>query len=193
MTIRSHAGPHDGAARVGTAYSAMTDGPANLFVAAIPEEVPAAQIGHPIPNYALDLEQLSRSGRAALADARCIAWRYLVVDAAKLSLVEVPEEVESEPELIVSHGLVRNLARTARLAERVAEPDRDYEPRILDLDLIGESVLWMHDGARPDTDLFFSLRPTPHRLKPVALFRRLGAAASRKLAAMATAGSEGGG
>lgn len=193
MGIKAESGPQDGEALVGNAFSAMTEGPANLFKAEFGGADPAARIRRPIPIFAVDLERLYQSGASALRDARRTGWRYLVEHEAGLDAVDLPESEDPQPEILAGGGIADNLARSARMAERIADERVNYEPRILDLNLIGDSVLWLHDASDPGADRFVSLRGTPHALKPEAMFRRLQIEAGRKLNAMAVAGDESGG
>ncbi len=197
MSIRAPSGPAAGKAMVGKAFSAMTEGPADIFKssesAPAARAEPAATIREPIPIYAVDLKRLAESGVAALKDARQTGWRYLVEHKQGLDVVDLPSGGKAGPELVAGAPVAENLVRSGRKAERIAEPEVDYEPRILDLNLIGNSVLWLHNAERPEQDRFVSLADNPSELKPEALISRIRNAAIRKLGAMENAGDEGGG
>jgi hypothetical protein len=194
MSIRAPSGPEAGKAKVGKAFSAMTGGPADIFKSSeSAQAAPAATIREPIPIYAVDLEALAESAVAALKDARRTGWRYLVEHEKGLDVVDLPDGAKAEPELVAGAPVAENLVRSGRMAERIAEPEVDYQARILDLNLIGNSVLWLHNEQRPEQDRFVSLADNPSELKPEALIGRIRNAAIRKLGAMASAGDEGGG
>jgi hypothetical protein len=191
MAISIDAGPSGGAAKASRAFSAMSHRP----VAA--EDVQAggasARVNQPLPIFAPDLARLRDEGAAALADAPRTGWRYLVGHKAGLAVVDLPEAEQSQPRLLADPGLGARLARSGRKAERAADPGANYEARILDLNLIGNSVLWLRHQNDQSGDLFVSLGETPKVLDPKTMFRQLQGAAARKLTALKSAGSEGGG
>lgn len=193
MAIKAARGPASGTAAVGSAFSAMTPGPADLFRSEAGGAAADANIRKPIPIYSVDLEQLCESGIKSLKEARRTGWRYVIEHDNGLEVVDLPAGADAEPELLAGGALGQNLARSGRKAARIAEDGVDYQPRILDLNLIGNSVLWLHSAKRPSRDRFISLAANPSELKPDALIRRIRNAAERKLNAMAGAGDEGGG
>lgn len=193
MGINRQTGPEGGEARIAEAFSALTDGPANLFMAEAGGAEPAARVAQPVPIFALDLERLRDLGAEALREARRTGWRYIVEHPSGIEVMDLPEAGGGEPEMLAGGEVARNLVRTGRRAEALAEADADYEPRILDLNLIGNSVLWLHNRSNPGADRFVSLARVPRELDPKALLARLRAAAARKLAAMRGAAAEAGG
>jgi hypothetical protein len=193
MGINAQSGPDNGETQVGSAFSAMTEGPADLFKATAETGAPAARIRHPIPIFSVDLKRLWDEGVAAFDGARRKGWRYLVEHPGGVAVVDLAASGDRQPEMLGESDVADNLARSARKAQRIADADIDYEPRILDLNMIGDSVLWLHSARAPAHDVFISLSKTPTVLKPVALIERLRREAGRKVAAMAGAGREGGG
>lgn len=193
MGIKPETGPENGEALVGNAFSAMTEGPANLFESEAVGAAPAARILRPIPIFAIDLDRLYDEGAGALRHAWRKGWRYLVEHDDGMDVVDLPESGNRQPEMIAGGEVADNLVRSARKAERIAEAGPDYELRLLDLNLIGDSVLWLHDPSGAREERFVSLARTPRELKPEALVQRLRAEATRKLSAIASAGTEGGG
>lgn len=191
MAISIDAGPEGGAARARRAFAAMSHRPA--AVAHAQEGGAPAAVNRPIPIFAPDLERLRDDGAAALTDAPRTGWRYLVGHQAGLAVVDLPEGERSEPRLLADPGLGARLARSGRKAERAADPGGNYEARILDLNLIGNSVLWLRHQDDRAGDLFVSLSETPKLLDPKTMFRQLQGAAARKLVALKGAGSEAGG
>jgi hypothetical protein len=169
----------------------MTEGPAEIFRAESGTAI--ARVRAPIPIFTIDMKGLCERGAKALLDARNTGWRYLIEHPEGLHAVDLREGGHGHPTMLCGHEVGHNLARATRRAERLAEGSRSFEPRILDLNMIGNSVLWLHSAADPGSDRFISLSRTGRELKPVALIERLQRAAIRKLIAMAFAGREGGG
>lgn len=192
MAIKAGNGPANGDERVGNFFSAVTEGPANPFKTEA-GGAPAARLRKPVPIFALDMEMLRDTGPGALDQARRTGWRYLVDHPAGLDVIDLPEEPDGRPRMLVSSEIGGRLARSGNKAEKIAADNGEYEPRILDLNLIGNSVLWLHKPNEPDGDRFISLSGTPRELKSDALFRRLSVAAGRKLNAMKGTGKEAGG
>lgn len=171
----------------------MTDGPAGIFGLGTETDVPAARIRMPVPIFTVDLTDLQNEGMAGLDRARRTGWRYLVEHPAGLSALDLAEGGDRHPELLGGSDVALNLARSARKAERIANADADYEARILDLNMIGDSVLWLRDQSNTGKDRFISLSRTPKELKPQSLIERLRRQAGRKVMAMASAGRRAGG
>lgn len=193
MAILADNGPAGGEAKVGNTFSAVTEGPANLFAAEVGGAAPTATMRKPVPIFAVDLTRLRDAGAAALDEARRTGWRYLVEHEARLHAIDLPEGGEREPIVLAGDEISKNLAKAARKAAGIADPTIDYEPRILDLNLIGNSVLWLHSAGDPAADRFVSLAANPSEIKCEALLKRLQAAADRKLTALGGAGDEAGG
>lgn len=193
MGIKSIIGPRDGRARVGTAFSAMSDTPGDSLKAAEAGGDEGFLIRHPIPVFALDLKALSGSTGDALGSAHQVGWRYVIEHGAELGVVDLPEGGEGGAEMLSGGDIGTKLVRSARKAERIAKDKFDYEPRILDLNLLGNSVFWLHCAEMPDHDFFVSLRGRPIELDRDSLLKRLKFAADRKLAALDNAGEEAGG
>jgi len=193
MAFKISRGPPGGKAEIGKAFSAITDGPGDIFKAEDGGALDAAFVRRPIPVFAIDFETLTEAPVQALQKARRTGWRYVVEHGEGMNIVDLPIGSESDPELLSGTGLAGNLARSARKAARIADDRVDYEPRILDLNLIGDSVLWLHCAGKPAMDRFVSLRGRPHELKPEALIKRMQIAAARKLCAFQNADDEAGG
>ena len=193
MGIKAARGPAGGEEAVGIAYSAMTPGPESIFRSEEGGSAPGARIREPIPIYSVDLQILCEKGVESLSEARRTGWRYVIEHDSGLEVVDLPDEGDRAPELLAGGEVGENLAKSGRKAARIADGAVDYEPRILDLNLIGNSVLWLHSSKRPSKDRFISLANNPSELKPDALIKRIRNSAERKLSAMAGAGDEGGG
>ena len=199
MAISIDAGPKGGAADARRLVSAMShrqvSSATSLRAAAedAREGATPARVNQPMPVFAPDLARLRDDGAAALADAPRTGWRYLVDHPTGLAVVDLPEGERSQPRLLADPGLGARLARSGRKAERAADPNATYEARILDLNLIGNSVLWLRHQDDRSGDLFVSLSETPKLLDPKTMFRQLQSAAARKLVALKGAGSEAGG
>jgi hypothetical protein len=193
MGINPQAGPPGGEARIAEAFSALTDGPPNMFDAELGGGAPAAQIRRPLPIFSVDLGRLRDEGLDALAGATRTGWRYLIQHGSGMNVMDLPEGGGNAPEMLTGGGVADNLVRTGKTAERIARNDADYEPRILDLNLIGDSVLWLHSKDANVADRFVSLGAKPTEVGAAALVERLRTAAERKLTAMGAAGDEAGG
>jgi hypothetical protein len=193
MAIKAETGPAGGEALVRDAFTAMTPASPSLFKSEAGGEAPQARIRRPIPIFAVDLQRLCELGAGALEGAQRIGWRYLVEHGTNLDVVDLPEDRNRGPELLAGGAVGGNLARSGGKAEKITEAEIDYEPRILDLNLIGNSVLWLHNSERPSTDRFVSLADNPRELKPEALIKRLQSAAMRKLSVLSAATGEAGG
>jgi len=107
--------------------------------------------------------------------------------------MDLPEAGGQAPEMLAGADVADNLVRSGKAAEGVAERDTEYEARILDLNLIGDSVLWLHSKDSSSVDRFVSFGDAPKEIDPAALSKRLRTAANRKITAMDAAGDEAGG
>ncbi len=181
MAILKASGPDRGIEQVAVAFTAMTHGDGDIFQVG---SVPAAEILHPVGIFEVSLEKLWSEGITALHGARRIGWRYVVAFDSSLTALDLPEGPDHHPIMITNSDVAHNLIRAGRKAARMVGDKATYEPRILDLNMIGNSVLWLHDLAGQSTELFFSLSKTPRILNPASLMKRLQREAGRKLMAM---------
>lgn len=192
MAITRAAGPPDGLSRVAAALPAMPPSGLEGLEAGGAE---GPQISQPIATFAVDLEDMAQSGMGAIDRARQTGWRYLTKQGAELSLVDLPEREDGadEAELLISGEAGGQLAASGRLAEELARDGGDYEARILDLNLIGDSVLWLRARDLGEDDRFVSLGPEPHEIEGDQLVAKLERAAAAKLTSMRAAEGEAGG
>lgn len=183
MPIQPSAGPSKGEAIVEGLLAA------NLMRQAGANAIPA--ISKPLPVYALDLKALSSAAEPALRDARLIAWRYLVFTKRPAMVVDVSPA--GSIFLVQGGGVARNLAGACAAAEEALAEGADYEPRVLDVGLIGQPVLWLMslDPAHPDR--FVSLRQPSRELSRPALMKKLQRRAMARIPSVMTRGGEAGG
>lgn len=193
MGINPERGPDDGAEIVGNVFSAMTEGPADIFSAEAGGTGPAARIRRPLPIYSVDLRRLRDQGAKALETARRTGWRYIVEHGSRLNVIDLPEGGDRQPRILGAGEVGGNLTRSGRKSERIVEDEVDYEPRILDLNIIGDSVLWLHAPDPSMPDRFVSLAKGARELNAEALIKRIRTAAERKLTAMEGVTGEAGG
>lgn len=121
-----------------------------------------------IPIYAPRIGPRTRS----LRSARQIGWRYLVTNSDDVGAVDVATETGTEAQLVGQPEVAERLARAARLVEDAAGTDADdYEMRLLDLSMIGDSVLWL--ANRKGADRFFTYGEEPKEIDEEQIRRTL--------------------
>ncbi len=190
MAIVRAAGPVDGQARAGAEFAASRPRRERLELEAGGAE---ALIAQPIPTFSVEIATLAEAGLEALEAAHRTGWRYLAVSGDSLSLVDIPEQEDRSAELLTGSEAGGNLAASGRLAEELVRDAGEYEPRVLDLNLIGNSVLWLRARDAGDSDRFVTLGPEPHEIGGEELIGSLQRAAEEKLVSMRTAQGEAGG
>lgn len=185
MAIKSSRGPARGVERVGQALSALS-GDTSLGMAMAAESGGVAAqnlLSRPLPVYGADLESLrALAGREhGLEHLQRTGWRYLVLDDSDLQAADLVGR-RKQPTLHFGDDLAARIGEAGKLAEQTADERLDYEPRILDLGMLGASLLWLK-SKNPKADLFFTLDAAPYQVDRERLLRRLAVEAERKLAA----------
>lgn len=118
-----------------------------------PPPMPSA----PIPIYAPPL-----GDAASLAEAGQTGWRYIVANSDRVGAIDVNTGKRAKPELVCDASLAERLARATRLAAQRVGEEGDYELRLLDLSLVGDSLLWL--ANRAGADRFFTYAETPEEV-----------------------------
>jgi hypothetical protein len=183
--------PRDGADRVARtlgAFSAVTRGPGLLEAGGEP-----ARISEPIPIYAIGEPRTDSTPENLLSRARQVGWRYLVFQGNDLSVADIKPGRSDRPELIRSRELVDQIVDSGKLAQETVPREAGYQIRLLDLSILGESVLWLVSKGANSPDRFFGLSPSAHELEPAQFLRRMSGMEQKKAAAFsATLGESGG-
>jgi hypothetical protein len=192
MPIIPSDGPAGGEFRASSAFSAMGREVAPM----VEGEFGGGrqpQVTRPVPIYAIDILSVLKPGAGTLQNARRTGWRYLIDQGRGLAVVDLPEDDNGEAEMLIGEDVGRSLARSGNLAEEIADSAIDYEARILDLNLIGDSVLWLRSHDDEAFDRFITLGLHPHEVSYHALLEKIKAAAAAKLTAMEGTKGEAGG
>lgn len=182
MPIQPSVGPADGTAIVEALFAVRSMRAAKTN--------PARIALNPLPVFAPDLKALSFLAERALREARLVAWRYLVFKKRPAMVVDVTPAGSAY--LVEGGGVARNLAGACAAAEALAD-GADYEPRMLDVGLIGQPVLWLMSLDSREPDRFISLRQPFRELSRPALFKKLQRRAAARLPTVLVRGGEGGG
>lgn len=111
----------------------------------------------PIPIYAPPL-----GDAPSLAAAAQTGWRYLVTNSDRVGAIDVGTGKRARPELVCDASLAERLARAVRIAVRRVEGEGDYELRLLDLSLVGDSLIWL--ASRAGADRFFTYAEMPEEV-----------------------------
>lgn len=152
---------------------------------------PMPELVDPLPVFTVDVGKAS----PGLESAQQTGWRYLVVEAEAVGAVDIAEAGGSA-ELVADTSVAERLGRTARYAEdiaRTANPDIDYEARLLDLNLIGNSLFWLASPENPQADLFFDYGDEPALVTRDEAQRRIAEGIRVKLASWSNTSEEAGG
>jgi hypothetical protein len=122
-----------------------------------------------------------------------VGWRYLVFQGDTLNVADIKSERSDRPELIRSNDLVQQIVASGKLAEQKVGNTSDFSIRLLDLSILGQSVLWLASKKGDRADRFFSLSPNAQELNSNEFLRRMSEAEKQKAAAFATTLGESGG
>lgn len=124
-----------------------------------------AQLARPIPIFAP-----SSTPRASLKTARQTGWRYVVADSDRIGAIDIATDDAKGAQVIADPSVADRFGRALHAAANRLDDD-DYELRLLDLNLIGDSVLWLH---RPDKeDRFFALAGDHDEIAAAEIARRV--------------------
>jgi hypothetical protein len=171
---RTPRAPPDGTARVGRAVAS--------FLAVTPRQTLAAESGGeapkisaPIPIFGLGAPEEQSSPATLLARTKFLGWRYLVFADQSAHVADLRQQ-KGAPQITRGSDLANRIVDAGHFAEEAVQDDGEYEARLLDLSLLGRTLLWMKSGDPAKPDRFFSLGRTPKELKPEALLDELSTA-----------------
>jgi hypothetical protein len=150
-------------------------------------------ISEPIPIYSIGEPQRDSTPDTLLKRTHLVGWRYLVFQGDTLNVADIKSERSDRPELIRSNDLVQQIVASGKLAEQKVGNTSDFSIRLLDLSILGQSVLWLASKKGDRADRFFSLSPNAQELNPNEFLRRMSEAEKQKAAAFATTLGESGG
>jgi hypothetical protein len=185
--------PADGVERVGRAVSALAAFERPM-VAAYAAGGRAFDVSAPLPIYSLGKPDSSSKPSDLLDRARFVGWRYLVFGGPIAYVADLRQEgTAKKPKLVRSPELASNVLKAGRLAEKVINSDASYDVRLLDLDLLGHSALWLvsEDIAKPDH--FVSLGGKPREIDARQFLEEVSAAERAKAVTFASTSGESGG
>lgn len=131
------------------------------------------QLVAPLPVYSL-------SEHGSTFQPRQTGWRYLVVHSDNIGAVDVAIDHDGQPSLVADPDVAARIARAAGRAQEEADPEHDYELRLLDLSRFSSSVLWL--AALGGEDRFYSLSADPERLDVTDTLDEYAVAARRSAA-----------
>lgn len=183
--------PEDGPEQVGRAVAAFTAvgrGPGLLDA-----DGEAVNVSKPLPIYSIGKPQMDSRPTELLKRARRIGWRYLVFQGDSWNIADIKPAHSDRPELIRSDDLVQQVMASGKLAETLTADEADYSVRMLDLSILGQSVLWLVSSQPEKPDRFFSLSPTAKELDAADFLKRMSDAEKQKAQGFASARGESGG
>jgi hypothetical protein len=171
---RTPRAPPDGTARVGRAVAS--------FLAATPRQTLAAESGGeapkvsaPIPIFGLAAPDEQSSPATLLARTQFVGWRYLVFAGQSTHVADL-RQPKGAPQITRGGDLANRIVDAGHFAEEAVHDDGGYEARLLDLSLLGRTLLWMKSSDPAKPDRFFSLARMPKELEPKALMDELSTA-----------------
>jgi hypothetical protein len=182
--------PDDGAGRVArtvSAFSAVTRGPGVLEAGG-----DAIRVSEPIPIYGIGAPERNSAPDNLLDRVHRIGWRYLVFEGNEMHVADIKPDRSERPELLRSPKLVQQILETGKLAEAAAK-DAPYSIRLLDLSILGQSVLWLAGKGGNEPDRFFALSPVARELDAGEFLKQMSTVERQKAAAFASTLDESGG
>jgi len=192
--------PNDGASRVANAVRAFAGasrraapgGELSFDIDRSPDEAGGAalKMAEPLPIYAVDPRIEADDPLAAAART---GSRYLIFGVNDVHVADLPDDDFATPDLINSADLASRIVAASKLADGKIDKDKGYQARILDLNLLGNSVLWLKSDADDAPDRFFSLDKKPREIPASTLLPRITHAAQEKRMGLATGHDEAGG
>jgi hypothetical protein len=182
--------PDDGAGRVARMVSSFKA--VNRDLALLEAGGTAMNVSEPIPIYGIGQPQSDSQPSNLLDRVHRVGWRYLVFEGNDMHVADIKPDASDRPELIRSPKLVQQIVKTGRFAEAVADSTH-YNIRLLDLSILGQSVLWLASKKGGDPDRFFALSPEARELNAGDFLKQMSAAERQKAAAYASTSDESGG
>jgi hypothetical protein len=182
--------PDDGAGRVARMVSSFKS--VNRDLGLLEAGGDAMRVSEPIPIYGIGQPQSNSQPSNLLDRVHRVGWRYLVFQGNDMHVADIKPDAGDRPELIRSPKLVQQIVKTGRLAEAVADYSH-YNIRLLDLSILGQSVLWLAGKDSGDRDRFFALSPEARELDASDFLKQMSTAERQKAAAFASSSDESGG
>lgn len=182
--------PGDGARRVARTVSALSA--VNLAPGVLEAGGEAIRVSEPIPIYGIGAPRLDSKPTNLLDRVHRIGWRYLVFEGNEMHVADIKPERSERPELIRSSSLVEQILNTGKLAQAAVD-GVPYSIRLLDLSILGQSVLWLVGKDDNQPGRFFALSPDARELDAGEFLNKMSAVERQKAAAFASTLDESGG